>query len=474
VSQYSFPENTFFQKAFFFTFRIHRVNGGRKARTRVGGVFTILFLGFWIWAIYDVGYDIIKKEDPTTLTSEYFSEDPAMMEIHPETFSFGFGLEVPITNSHYINESIYQVEVTIQQLVRVFQDDGTVNLVWTNVSLEVEPCTQDHFGSLGPKFANLQLDQLYCLKKEQPNLKQVVIRGMWDANIFDLIRISIIPCNSKTSKVACGTQEEIDWYFGGAAFFGIYFSNLAVNSKNYDAPTNGFRDSVFTLLGNKCYKQLFMYLGHMEMNTDSGWLTDDVATTSYIKYSNTDESVTVINGEPNTDSVLDLEIRVSPVTTVYSRSYIKIQDIVARANGLSSIALIILLVFVSPYSNLKFYESLINDLFDVKTLHDEGNDDSKDPKKLNRKQTGFAKSKSTPPNKKKFYLNRDEHKTILDAQITDSPTIRLTSEPLESPKPLLQTTENFLDDQKSTQRKKSLLKLKTMTPHRSKPAAAKK
>jgi len=438
-------------------------NGGRKARTRVGGVFTILFLGFWIWAIYDVGHDIIKKEDPTTVTSEYFSENPAMMKINPDTFSFGFGLEVPITNSHYINESIYQVEVTIQQMRRVYQDDGTVNLVWTNISLEVETCTQAHFGTLGPKFAGLQLDQLYCLKKEQPNLQEVVITGMWDADLFDLIRISIIPCNSKTSKVACGTQEEIDWYFGGAAFFGIYFNNLAVNSKNYDAPTNGFRDSVFTLLGNKCYKQLFMYLGHMEMNTDSGWLTDNTATTSYIKYSNTDESVTVINGEPNTDSVLDLEIRVSPVTTVYSRSYIKIQDIVARANGLSSVALIILLVFVSPYSNLKFYESLINDLFDVKTLHD--NDDPKGPK-LNRKVTKFVKPKNGPPNKKKFYLNKDEHKTILDAQITESPTIRLTSEPLESPKPLLQTDNNFLEDQQSSQRKKTFIKLKTITPHR--------
>jgi len=161
---------------------------------------------------------------------------------------------------------------------------------------------------------------------------------------------------------------------------------------------------------------------------------------------------------------LDLEIRVSPVTQVYARSYIKIQDIVARANGLTSIALIILLIFVSPYSNLKFYESLINDLFDVKTFKDK---DPQDPQ-FDRKKTLYEKiqekqgktKKKSPSNKKKFYLNKHDHKTVLDAQnilCTESPGIRLTSEVLDSPKPFK------LDDQDSSHRHQPLMKLKTIT-----------
>jgi len=368
------------------------------------------------------------------------------MTINPYTFSFAFGIEDPVYESHYINESIYTIEVTLKHMRRKTSSDGSVELDWTSTTLETETCTESHFGNLGSNFANLQLDALYCLKKEQPGIDAVTIQGMYESDAFDYIQISVKECSNSTSNDTCGTQDELDALLGGGGFFAIYYSNLAINSEDYDDPTTGYRDSGFTMFGNNYYKQLYMWLNHLDIVSDSGWLTESEHTDSFIKPGSIDETVTM----KTMSSMLDFQMRVGKVSTVYSRSYIKVQDIAAQANGLTSVVLVLMLIFVTPYSNLKFYESLINALFDVKTLKkDSAIKKSGKKQKKNKKVTKQNPEDSqdkTNQNLKKV----DQHSRI---QLEESISHHIV---IDSPKYLL----------KSQRVKEEMLASKSVKPER--------
>jgi len=420
-------------------------NGGGKSRTRIGGFFSILFFGFWIWSIYDVGQDIFKRKNPTTLATEVFTENPERMVLNPSTFSFAFGLEDPIFFSHYINESIYTMEVVVKQMRRQKNADGSVDLIWKDIALKTEVCTEAHFGDIAENFANLQLTQLYCLALDQPNLKEVSIEGMYESDVFDYIQISAKQCNPGTSRVPCGSDEEIEALLGGGGYFAIYFTNRAVNTKNYKAPTHRYRDVSFTMFGNNYYKEIHMYLNHLEIRSGTGWLTTDESSQKYVQFGSIDETVALKQKE---GSMLDFQIRTGKIVQVYNRSYIKIQDIAAQANGLSSVALIILLIFVTPFSNLKFYESLINELFDVRILKDDiskrkGGDDGKSQGPDQGMKMTRSKTMKKEPVKKKR-----KHKTSLELETrVDSKPVQI--EVIDSPKSFLREDTNEYEQLKN-------------------------
>ncbi len=68
---------------------------------------TLLFLGFWIWSIYNVGKDIYQRKIPKMATADVISVDPKPMTINSDLFTIAFGYADPISASHYKNDSIF-------------------------------------------------------------------------------------------------------------------------------------------------------------------------------------------------------------------------------------------------------------------------------------------------------------------------------------------------------------------------------
>ena len=54
------------------------------------------------------------------------------------------------------------------------------------------------------------------------------------------------------------------------------------------------------------------------------------------------------------------------MTTRYTRSYIKLQEALGAAQGLISAFMIVFLIVAYPFSRMKFYESLVNEIFSIK------------------------------------------------------------------------------------------------------------
>ena len=350
----------FFGKAVFLNFR-----GSKKSQTRAGAIFTVIFLAYIVWCIYYVSQDLFKREEPITIiNSESFDENPGPMVLSPDTFSFGFGLQDPDTSQHYINQSIYTVSVSYNQQQRIVSDDAKIDVVWTTVSLETEACTKSHFGDIGGSFADLPLDMLFCLKQKQPHLDEIQLQGVVGSPTYQYISVTINQCQNSTSNGTCATQEKLDsLLFGG--LFTAYYPNTATDLKNFSYPNRKYQDSTSTTVTNNYFKQTTMWLNHLEVESDLGWLVSNPKTKKYIKLDQIKE-LTNYNQDPT--GFFRFVVRVGKLKTHYRRSYTKIQDISAKVSGLTTFGFFAALIFVVPYSYLKFYESLINELFDVKML----------------------------------------------------------------------------------------------------------
>eukprot|EP00330_Aristerostoma_sp_ATCC50986_P001649 CAMPEP_0114597020 /NCGR_PEP_ID=MMETSP0125-20121206/19246_1 /TAXON_ID=485358 ORGANISM="Aristerostoma sp., Strain ATCC 50986" /NCGR_SAMPLE_ID=MMETSP0125 /ASSEMBLY_ACC=CAM_ASM_000245 /LENGTH=107 /DNA_ID=CAMNT_0001801045 /DNA_START=170 /DNA_END=493 /DNA_ORIENTATION=+ len=105
---------------------------------------------------------MIYKEKPETVYGIEFVEDPAAITISPESFNLGFGLQDPNTFGHYIDETIYKVDVSLVTKSTEFNDEGDPEFVYSSVALDFGPCTPEHYGDLADKVTTLELNNLYC------------------------------------------------------------------------------------------------------------------------------------------------------------------------------------------------------------------------------------------------------------------------------------------------------------------------
>ena len=370
-----------FGKAVFLNF-----NGKRKSQTQAGAIFSIFFCVYIAWSVYHVGQDIIRRKEPRTLNFDSYDENPKQMILPSDSFNFGFGLQNPDTLKHFINESIYTVEATHNRQRRIVNPVGAVELDLVSTPLDVERCTTDHFGEIGHHFISIGLNELYCLKKDQSKMNEISIEGVSESDIFEYISVNIRQCN--VTKSLCAPQKDIDAELA-AGWFAVYYPNIAVDPKNYSNPDLKYRDSLYTTIGNNYFKEITMWLNHLEINSDLGWLTTNKERRDYIQMGDFRE---LTNFHLSSNGFMRLNVRVAKVKTNYDRSYTKVQDILAEVNGMATLGIIAGLLFVYPYSNLKFYESLINELFDVKMLKKDKDGNLKKKKKQKRN----VKAKTEP------------------------------------------------------------------------------
>ena len=399
-----------------------------KSKSKVGAMFTLGFLGFVIWVVYYFGKEIIQKKNPSVTTSQSYQENPGEIQFGTNnTFVFNFGIQNKQTVKPFMNSSIFTFQASLYYQKTTPQDDGSSVVESESIPLDLEPCTKAYFGELGESFSYYELSSMYCLSKEQPNLqKHLSILGKPESPTFQTLQIAGYLCDSSTSTIPCGSKQEMDDALG---FFQLQFSNTAVNPVNYEKPVTRFRDSYFTSTATDFTKEVDLWISPLEMTTDDGWLTESDTTESYVQFNKVSE---FISQKGDSDPFFYFFLQADGVTKQYTRSYIKVQDIAARVNGIISFALVLLIILVTPYVRLKFYEELIHDLFDVKILQD---------------QAGVKRSKTKKPS----LLKQNEKSPEVAQQLTKQKT--------QAMKNRLLTIEEEIPHKKQQQQQQVQLKI---------------
>ncbi len=377
------------------------------------GVFaTYGFIIFTLWAIYHVGNDIFYRNNPKAFESEQFFGNPDETNISPEIFNMAFGLQHPATFEHYIDETIYRVVATWNQRKTVLVA-GTPTTIPTSETLTLERCTKEHFGDLEDSTKTLPLSNLFCFRKEDKALLR--LQGRFESPMYEYVTVDFYPCDPG-GAVTCKDSTVINAALDGA-YFAAYYTDLAIDPQNYSHPEGRFLDSKFTTFGQGYYKEYSFFVRHISVKSDVGWLFSQNNKHDFISFDRVQENVDF----REFDSFFRLVLRVSTMKTFWTRTYIKLQDILAELDGLLTLFVIIVAIVVYPYIKTKYFEELTNDIFDVKIYRWDQNK-KKDVEKMPTKRSFNRRaSKKRTGSMNKVHTKQELLSPIKEENLLQSP-----------------------------------------------------
>jgi len=338
--------------------------GRKKAHSRHGTLLTILFAGFIIWFIYTLAREMFVKESPSTISYDSFQETPPPIEITPNSFPFAFGLQLPTSLglSFFKDEGIYHPEIQLAVIKLIKESDGSITKDLEFIELEMETCTFEHFGESWRSFTNAPLESLYCIKPIQEKIGKLVVEGIEDISTYQGFRVGVKMCQN-TAKISCKSDDEIKEKLTGA-WTNLLYLQSAINPQNFTHPNQRFMSSMVTMISPNLAKSAIIKLSHLNVLSDDGWLFENKKVQNFIKVNS---PIEYFDLEPDAEGFLWRGLfELGQVVTTYERRYTRVQTVLAQIQGSAATIILALIIILQPYSQVKFNETLINELFDVK------------------------------------------------------------------------------------------------------------
>jgi len=222
------------------------------------------------------------------------------------------------------------------------------------IDLQVEPCHSDML----KRECSFE-GSLICLSLNQPNVKEIDISTFED--IYPIIYFKA--CDTTAPGNTCAPQEEIEETLKNS-WFTFFTMDLSIDPNKYDDPiSKKWRIDWFTVAPDMG-KVIDLYLKHVEFITDNGWILDEDKSRHFImpdKLNNDIGDFAINNG-----AFVTFDLATQGRTTIYKRSYPKLQDVLANVVGLVNTIVVLCGVFAGRFFEFKMYEGIINDAFILK------------------------------------------------------------------------------------------------------------
>ena len=323
--------------------------------TMTGRITSWILIGLYIAAFVNFGNDMIYRNNPQSIFSQIVTPDPANLNLTQMKFFMAFGLQdLRNYSAHYINESIYTVEV-----LQRYKVDGKITLM----TLPIERCSLDSVpdvDDLKDYYARNQINNLYCLRNDDsisPELKST-----WDGEFYKNILINFSPCvNTSANENQCKSNEIIKTYLDSSNF-AIYFTNEAIDPNNFQKPITSFGKQLYTPISSSTLTYIEMLFGHFNFITDKGLLFEDLDTLVSANYLSNRQVLSF-----SSNIILQIDIKLDKIKTIYSRKYDKIQNVLANIGGIIKALMILSNLVVLPFIRLHFRLNLANTIFKFKT-----------------------------------------------------------------------------------------------------------
>ena len=380
-----------------------------KYKTRIGGFFTLLMVSLCLLLFFNFGSDMMYHQNPTVIFSEIFSKNPERIYYSRNNYFFMFGIEAPDTYAHFIDETIYTVNVVSEKISKTSNDSFNINVPIERCSethLPDEPTMNDYF----MKASGSPIIDLYCIK----DIENYYLEGSFDTDVYTFIEISITQCNNKTDPSApiCKSQEEINQKLSG--FFAFYTMDYLIDPTNFNKPGQPVGKDYFSPISIGMTRNNNRYIAPSKVNSDDGFLF--TAKNNYIYPSYKEDKETLLIDTSNQGFIMDFVLRDHHDEMIYERRYKKIQNVLAEIGGLIQILYLIFLAITYPFISKLYFEKIINSIFNFENSH------------FNKTNIRKVASKRLDDYSKTIFSLKDDHKyspSILNSNyISDMSSLR--------------------------------------------------
>lgn len=350
----------FFSKIDIFGIRTEfQINNKSKFQTRSGGLFTLLFIGFFLFLLFELGGDIVYHKNPALGISQIYTPSPAETLVSRNGYFFMLGLQDSNSN-HFIDPSIYNI--TCHNGVR-----NVTTGEYSKTPIPLEPCTTDHLPDdpqLKTYFETLvggvdYLKNIYCIKRGYDNIFS--IKGEWDQEIFKYLQVKIYSCANSSDQI-CKDEETIISQLS-SGYYGFYSTDNLFDMSNYEKPVKMFGRDYYIPTSIKVPKSIVRYLKTNRVQSDDSWLISNFQETEYFSFDSNEESFNILDIVSPKQKFVDMQIRKQYYENIYSRTYKKIKTLAAEMAGFLNLFYFVLTIISKPFIKREYYEAISNNIF---------------------------------------------------------------------------------------------------------------
>ena len=353
--------------------------GKAKRTTRIGTVFTIVYISMYIaFFVYKV-IRMLQKVDVTFYDSYAFTGEPPNIQLTKEKFYGGFALGNPLTLQTFVDDSIYYVQAYYRRGVK----DGS-NWNWETIPLQLETCKLEKFGEeYRDIFKEKNIDQLHCV-----TALDHVLEGHLTYDVYSYYYVRFFPCvNGKNGRNNCKPIDIVRKYLT-QTFVTFKMEDVDLTPYLYDTPVALRGKEVSANVGKSLFQDVRSFFQIINIETDEDILgfeaLQEIKKEKFIKY---DQSVILSSVKPDIfltgDAICDVTIALSEKELTQKRTYPKLIEVLGDVGGLMEVFFSFFRIISSFLTDTLYEISLVNHLFsfdlDKKVL------EIKDKKKVSRK-----------------------------------------------------------------------------------------
>ena len=353
--------------------------GKAKRTTRIGTVFTIVYISMYIaFFVYKV-IRMLQKVDVTFYDSYAFTGEPPNIQLTKEKFYGGFALGNPLTLQTFVDDSIYYVQAYYRRGVK----DGS-NWNWETIPLQLETCKLEKFGEeYRDIFKEKNIDQLHCV-----TALDHVLEGHLTYDVYSYYYVRFFPCvNGKNGRNNCKPIDIVRKYLT-QTFVTFKMEDVDLTPYLYDTPVALRGKEVSANVGKSLFQDVRSFFQIINIETDEDILgfeaLQEIKKEKFIKY---DQSVILSSLKEDIfltgDAICDVTIALSEKELTQKRTYPKLIEVLGDVGGLMEVFFSFFRIISSFLTDTLYEISLVNHLFsfdlDKKVL------EIKDKKKVSRK-----------------------------------------------------------------------------------------
>lgn len=328
-----------------------------KLGTKFGFCLTILYvsISFSLFIFYTT--ITMKRTEIKVHDSTIYLKDSPDLNINPEMFYFAFGVENPMTNTRFIDETIYTVKVKLYERVK---DGSTLKTIKEKI-LDVERCKQEKFGEIYQKLLVAgELNDSYCI-----NDINLTLSSDYQQSKLSYLNIEVYSCvNTSNNNNHCKPREEIDSYLSGT-FISFLAKDIGLDPSNYTFPIIPMVQNLRTTIDKNFFRDYVLYFGLTEIQTDKGLFYESIHKERYMNFIKSTQSFYNRNEQKyyNGDSMCDVQFKFGDDIHVQKRAFMKMTEVFAITGGYMQL-LSTIFTFTTLLSNKLGYEiKLVNSIF---------------------------------------------------------------------------------------------------------------
>ncbi|EWS74802.1 transmembrane protein, putative (macronuclear) [Tetrahymena thermophila SB210] len=253
-------------------------------QTRVGACFTVLVFTLVFLRLIILVNNSVNGYNPTVLYQERFVQDPKMFEITPNSLSLALGL-LDMNFNYYIDETIFNI-----QGVHIIKQN-----VWNNSTNQYEQilsqkvfnlvnCTDEHIPD--PQLRDFFLQSNLYMHQCIPLDLSLQIQGQFNSEVYQELNFYFKKC----SGLKCKNDSDINKLLSSNNVE-LVFTDIFFSPQNKENPFTKFSRDLYWVTSQNLPRFVNVFMRNNYVETDVGWITQNLMTNIYPSYSYDDVQV---------------------------------------------------------------------------------------------------------------------------------------------------------------------------------------